>query len=214
MLPDLEFSRWRLKVEENQIFFGTSNEIKRVVSQGITASVQLKLPGFFTSVFLCFPAPSLVRVYLRTIYTSVRNQAYFIGQRGDGDRFYRLPKRIKYQYGMSLAPWMYLGYLPQDEAKRAIDNTRIVNYFIENCSCGLDGVLLTFRDEPTGTRQDEWLKLFWLKMGNESHFPKASKEATAILELFPNWVGNQLVWEPKGGYGQFKKVRTIPFKID
>ncbi len=203
MWPDLGFSEWRIKDEK--IFFKTSNEIKRVVSQGITATILVKLPGFLTNVILYFPVPSLVKVYLWNIR---RGAFYFVGKAGDGDRFYRVSKRAKYQYSVEFPPWMYDGCLKTKvEAK-----TRIVHYVIENCSSGFDGVLLKFRDElDSQERNKEWFKVFWFGGGNEYHF--WNEKHKEILELLPVRQENMLFWEPKEGWEQLKRMRSIPAKI-
>ncbi len=212
MLPDLEFSEW--KVEGNNIFFKTSNEIKRVVSQGISASIKVKLPGYLTHVFICFPVPSLVRFYVSTLgpYTN-RTTFYYIGQWGEGDKFYRVLKRVKYRYGMELPPWMYEGYLKTN--MREI-KSRIVHYVIENCSSGFDGILLKFRDEfDSKRRYEEWLKIFWFEAGNDFLFGK-EKEKNKILELvpiIPKKINNLIFWQPPEGWDKFKKIKTNPAKI-
>ncbi len=207
MLPDLEFSEWRVK--GNEIFFKNSNELKRVVSQGIPASLMVKLPGLFTHVFVCFPVPSVVRIYISTIRPdNGRKTFYYIGQWGNGKEFWHIPKRVKYRYGMEFPPWMYDGYLKTN--MREI-KSRIVHYVIENCSSGFDGVMLKFRDEfDEKDRNKEWFKIFWFEGGNEYHFWR--EKHTEILELVPQKIGNWLLWQPPQGWNEFKKIKIMPVK--
>lgn len=214
MLPDLGFSKWFIK--DNEIFWKTSKEIQRIVCQGITASILVKLPGGLTTVGICFPIPSFARIYIDTteMYEPEVGERglYFIGEFGDGKGFYPLPQKVSYKYGIELSPWMYGGYL-RDEMKDI--KSRIVNYVIENCCVGYDGILLKFRDEVDDDQRDkEWFKLFWFDGGNEYHF--FNEEHTEILELVPvtKQFGRnaRLFWRPKDGWKKFKRIRRFPAK--
>lgn len=210
MLPSLDFSEWFVK--NNEIFLKTSNEVKRVVSQGIPSSILVKLPGGLTDVIICFPTPSFVRVYVSNTWIKehrITKENRFIGEYGDGNRFYHLSKRVKYRYGIELCPWMYHGYLKTDMSEI---RSRIVNYVIENCAVGFSGIQLKFKDESEPVERDkEWFKVFWFDGGNEYHF--FHEKHTQILELFPIKKESRLFWEPKDGWKQFKKIKSMPGKI-
>jgi hypothetical protein len=202
MLPGLGFSE-RL-VEGKEIFFKTSNEIKRVVSQRIPAFVVANLPDLFTKVIICFPVPDVARIYVRV--ADCRQSFYYIGQEGEGYRFYWLSKRIRYRYGVEFSPWMYEGYL-----KTGIKGTpsRTVNYIIENCSAGFSGILLKFQDEMVPEeRNKEWFKVYWFDGGSEYDFWRT--EHTKIIELIPQREGDMLFWEPRDGWRDFKRKKAPP----
>jgi len=209
MLPDLGFSVWC--IENSEVFFKVDNEVRRVVTQEIPASILVKLPGGLTDVGIGFPIPSLARIYIidRSIDKgALLTKVYFIGEFGDGKRFYHLPKRVIYRYGVELSPWMYHGYLKT--AQRDI-KSRIVNYVIENCSVGFSGIQLKLKDEfERDKRGEEWFKLFWFDGGNEYHF--FNEEHTKILELLPIKQGSRLFWEPRDEWNQFKRIKNIPVK--
>ncbi|MFZ5559250.1 MAG: hypothetical protein ACOZAL_00430 [Patescibacteria group bacterium] len=207
MLANLDFSQWFVK--GNEIFWKTDNKVREVVCQGIPASILVKLPGGLTNVSICFPIPSLTRIYVQNWMTG---ESYFIGQFGDGNNFYHLPKAVKYRYGVMISPWMYYGHLETDMKNI---KSRIVNYVIENCCCGFDGILLKFRDElDEDKRCEEWFKIFWFSGGNEYHF--LHEKHTEILHLLPLRTGKlnrQTIWGPKEGWEKFKRIRSMPVKI-
>ncbi len=209
MLPHLAFSEWFVK--GNEIFLKTSDEVRRVVCQGIATTVLVTI-GVATDLVICFPIPSYARIYIRTrtvANVGFRERFYFIGEFGVGPRFYKLPKRPKYRYGVELNPWSYLHYLKTD--MREI-RSRVVNYVIENCCAGYDGILLQFRDEfDSKTRDKEWFKIFCFSSGNEYHF--RNEVHTQILELLPHGTGNKRFWEPAGGWKRFKRITHLPGKI-
>lgn len=211
MLPDLKFKQ--LTVKDNEIFFETSGEIQRVVSQGIAANIVLKLPGLGTNVILCFPIPSLVRVYLNELKIArgwlLGENYYYVGQFGRGHQFYRLPEEVEYQYGMELTPWMYDWQTKTDI--RGV-RSRIVNYIIMNCNCGHDGVLLKLKDETDSEeRYKEWLKIIWFDAGNNYHFWNGEGR-TEICELSPVYHENTLFWAPQN-WEQLKKIERLPGKV-
>ena len=212
MLPDLKFSEWRRM--ENGIFFQTSNEINRVVCQGVPAFVVAELPSLRTKVIVGFPVSDFVQIYVKA--KKVVNGFYcgdriwFLGEFGDLSRRQKLPKVIRYRYGVRILPWMYNGYL-----KSRIDTSQtwIINYVIQNSACGFGGIILKLRDEyDHSKRPEEWFKILDFNAGNEVNFWKTVPRE--LIELLPiieeDDRRTDIRWEPKNGLGQFKEKKIFP----
>lgn len=212
MLPDLKFSEWRR--EGNEIFFQTSNEINRVVCQKVPAYIVAELPSLRTKIIIGFPASDLVRIYVKA--AKVVNEVYygdriwFVGEFGDPYWRKKLPKVIRYRYGVRILPWMYNGYL-----KSRIDTSQtwIINYVIQNSASGFSGIILKLRDEyENNKRQEEWFKILSFDAGNEVNFWKTvPRELIEFVPIIEEDNRRTVIrWEPKDGLGQFKEKKIFP----
>lgn len=202
-LPQVHLFQKRYPSEE--IFFETDQELMRVLIQGNPVYLVLDLPGLITKIIVCFPAPTITRIY------AVNGKYHcFIAESLSRYNIYTAPDQVKYRYGMQLLPWMFLGDLNDDIP---IDQSHIVNYIVLNCGVGHEGInIRILRSQRGQQKNEEWLEIHQFSTGNEYHFSEEWKKQSRMIARFvpgdmlqfPN-----MTWKPEDGW-----AKHPPMEID
>lgn len=204
-LPQLSLFQKRYGGDE--IFFDTDQMLMHVLMQTNPVYLVLDLPGMETKIVVCFPAPTVTR-----IYATSGKYSYFIGESEDRHPIWTASAKVNYRYGMSLLPWMFLGYLDKDIP---VEQDHVVNYIVLNCSVGRQGVnirlLRTLGDKE---KKKEWLEIHQFHTGSEYRFAEEWKKQNRIIARFvPDDIQSAtMTWQPEGGWAKHRPEK-IPCKI-
>ena len=206
MLPDIDFPVMAMYGDE--LFFGDSGELARVLRQGNPVYLTLGLPGLISEVTVAFPAPFQTRVYMGHGIASDKphharfDEATLIGEAPDVSIAYpRLVGPVIYHYGMELLPWMFFHMLsPALHAERA-ERDNVVNYTIENGSSGYSGVLIkVFQKSRHEEKDAEWIEIYSFHCGNGYRFAEEwqadphTRKVARFTRIGKS--GHQVTWRP------------------
>lgn len=185
-------------IHNDEIFFEDDNTLQWVLQQGNPVYLVLELPGFLTSISICFPVPCTTRVYMNSIVAC--HEDSFVCEDKDNRHIYEAPARVDYRFGMKLLPWMFFRLL---DSKDQTKKDHVVNYVVLNSNVRHAGVLIRiFRKNDPSQKQAEWLELYSFRTGNNYQFFEKwqSDPNTKMMARFvPKNVGTpRLIWELKG----------------
>lgn len=203
-LPEPSFQQAHYGSKE--IFFNTSRELVWVLMQGNPVYLVLNLPGLVTSVSVCFPAPTITRVYAKS-----DRHTCFIGESEDPFPTWTAPIEVSYRYGMSFCPWMFVGHL-NDRKSIPVGQDQIVNYIVSNCSVGHQGVNIRLLRSHNGREKErEWLEIYQFDTGNEYHFAEELEKHRRLIARFvvDDLHRPDMTWKPEGGWKKYRS-ETVP----
>lgn len=206
-LPQLSLFQKRYGGDE--IFFDTDQTLMHVLMQNNPVYLVLELPGLETKIVVCFPAPTTTRVYADA---ASGRRSYFIGESEGKHPIWTAPAKVNYRYGMSLLPWMFLGYLDKDIL---VDQDHVVNYIVLNCGVGRQGVNIRLHRTLGGKKKrDEWIEIHQFHTGSEYHFAEEWKKQSRMITRFvPDDIqSSSMTWQPEGGWAKYRQ-ENIPSTI-